>query len=86
MAINLGVEVIDECGDVRLQQLGDRAHPLGIVVGPADIVLEFLEAAIEVFWIHGFLGQNTADGIDFRSPQDSGSPGSSRNSRPEAPA
>ena len=55
MALDLGVEVVDEGGEVGFEQLGDGANCGGVVVGPADVGLQLLVAGEEASLSMAFL-------------------------------
>jgi hypothetical protein len=44
VAVDLGVEVVDQRGEVRLEQGRHRPDVGGVLVGPADVALEVLVA------------------------------------------
>ena len=52
VALDLGVEVVDQRGQVRLQQRGGGRDPLRVVVGPADVGLELPVAVEELVRVH----------------------------------
>ena len=52
MALDLGVEVVDQGVEVGLQQRGGGDDPLGVGVGPADVGLELAITVEESIRVH----------------------------------
>jgi hypothetical protein len=49
MACNLGIEVLDQGGEMRLEQRAEAADARGILVGPGDVGLQVQVAIIDLF-------------------------------------
>jgi hypothetical protein len=53
VAVDLGVEVLDERAEVGLEQRRHRSDQEGVLVGPADVGLHLLVAVEELLGVHG---------------------------------